>query len=159
MRNRRDPHDAPPGGETDGDDGAPESPPISLRPDPDLEVDIYLTSLTVDDLAALQRVRKIVRALVPDAIERVRFRVPTVLYHGPLVGYSIGQKDCSFFVMSRAVMDTYKRELAPYYYGPGILSFSYARPLPKALVETIVRARMAENEANRGANPDADPDA
>lgn len=113
-----------------------------------VEVDAYLVGLSANDHAALQRVRKIVREVVPEATERLRYKIPTFMYRQqPLVGYSAGDDGCRFFVMSRAVMEAYEHELAPFYLGPGILRLSFARPLPRKLIQKIVRVRVAEIRA------------
>jgi len=112
-------------------------------------VEAYLAALPVDDHSALQRVRKIIKEMVPDATEALSYQIPTVMHHGPLVGFSASKRHCSFFVMSRAVMTTFEAELAPFYTGPGTLRFSMTEPLPTALPKKIVAARISENEAKK----------
>jgi len=109
----------------------------------------YLAALPVDERNALQRVRKIIQDMVPAATEALAYQIPTVMHHGPLVGFSASKRHCSFFVMSRAVMTTFEQELAPFYTGPGTLRFSITEPLPSALVKKIVAARVLENEAKK----------
>jgi uncharacterized protein YdhG (YjbR/CyaY superfamily) len=49
--------------------------------------------------------------------------------------------------MSPAVMEAHRDELAPYDTAKGTVHFPANRPLPDALVEKLVRARIEENEA------------
>lgn len=120
---------------------------------PEGEVEAYLAALEVDQHTAMQRVRKIIKDMLPGVGEKLSFQVPTFIHEGPLVGYSASKKlHCSFFVMSRAIMEAYQAELAPYYTGPGTLRFSHSEPLPTALIKKIVQARVAENEAKKAAS-------
>jgi len=100
-------------------------------------VEAYLAALPVDEHGALQRVRKIIKEMVPAATEALSYQIPTVMHHGPLVGFSASKRHCSFFVMSRAVMKTFEAELASFYTGPGTLRFSITRPLPPASPQTV----------------------
>jgi uncharacterized protein YdhG (YjbR/CyaY superfamily) len=131
--------------------GGRDTEPDAGRSKSEIAVDAYLMALTVEDVAALQRVRKIVREEVPDATESLRFRIPTFIYKGPLVGYSSGKTGCCFFVMSRDVMEAFADELEPFFFGPGTLGFSGTRPLPTQLIRKIVRVRVAENDAKQRA--------
>jgi len=120
---------------------------VSKRRKAEDGVETYLAKLPVDQLEALQRVRKLVRELVPDATEDLHYQVPTFMYHGPLVAYAAGKKHCSFFVRSHPLMKTMERELAPYFAGPGTLRFTAMEPIPTTVIKAIVLARMRENEA------------
>lgn len=120
---------------------------VSKRRKPEDGVETYLAKLPVDQLEALQRVRKIVKEVAPGATEELHYQVPTFLHHGPLVAYAAGKKHCSFFVRSHPLMKTMEKELAPYFAGPGTLRFNALEPIPSKLLQAIVRARMRENEA------------
>ncbi len=53
---------------------------------------------------------------------------------------------CSFVVVSKSVLDTFKSELEGYEISGRTRHFSTENPLPAALVKEIVRARVKENE-------------
>jgi len=120
---------------------------VSKRKRPDKGIDAYLAALPVDHLSALQKLRKLIKEIVPTATEELTFQVPTFMYHGPLVAYAAGRKHCSFFVRSNVLMKAMQKELMPYFAGPGTLRFTDMEPLPSTLVRAIVKARMQENEA------------
>jgi uncharacterized protein YdhG (YjbR/CyaY superfamily) len=53
---------------------------------------------------------------------------------------------CSFIVVSRQVLETFKNELKDYDISGTTIHFTPKHPLPAALVEKIVKARIRENE-------------
>lgn len=111
-------------------------------------VDDYLAPLPEEVRDALSRLRKLIMAAAPGAEETMSYRVPTYKYKGPLVGFAAFKDHCSFFAMSPAVMEAYKRELKGYYTSKGTIRFTVDKPLPAALVKKLVRARIKENEAH-----------
>ena len=56
---------------------------------------------------------------------------------------------CSLFGVSGALMKTHRKALAPYKMSKGTIQFTVEKPLPMALVRTLVKARVKENEARR----------
>jgi uncharacterized protein YdhG (YjbR/CyaY superfamily) len=52
--------------------------------------------------------------------------------------------------MSYAVLRAHREELKQYDLDKGTIRFPLDKPLPVALVRKMVKARVAENEANRG---------
>ena len=111
------------------------------------DVDRYLASLPADARAALSRLRRIIRSVVPEATECISYQVPTFKFLGGLVAYGALPNHCSFFVMSPAVMNAHKAELRAYDTSKGTIRFAAGEPLPEALVKKLVRARVAENKA------------
>jgi len=124
-----------------------QAPAAKGKRGPTPDVDAYLAELPEETRAALEKVRRMVRALVPDATEAISYRVPIIRYRGGLVGFGASGGRCSFYVMSTAVMEEHAAELAGYDTGKGTVHFRADQPLPEALVRKLVEARMRENEA------------
>jgi uncharacterized protein YdhG (YjbR/CyaY superfamily) len=112
-------------------------------------VDAYLASLRPDYRAALQKLRRTIKAAAPEATEVISYRMPAFRYFGMLVYYAAFEDHCSLFVASAAVRRKFARELKPYASGKGTLRFTPERPLPAVLVRRIVKARVAEIERKR----------
>jgi len=119
-------------------------------------VEEYLSSVPPDARAALKRLRKVIRGAAPKATEVIRYRMPTFKQDGLLVAYAAFKDHCSFFVMSRVVMEAHKRELKGYDTSKGTVRFSVDRPLPAALVKRLVKARIRENQARLEARKNRD---
>lgn len=113
-------------------------------------VEGYLAALPEGQAAALERLRGVIRAAAPDATEGISYGVPAFKDRGrSLVAYAAFKDHCSFFPMSGEVLSAFEAELEPYGTSKGTIRFTADRPLPKALVRKIVKARLAENEARR----------
>ena len=109
----------------------------------------YLASVPKDSRAALQKLRKDIRAAAPDATELIAWGMPAFRQGKLLVGYAAFKDHCSFFPMSVAVMRRYAAELKKYVVTKGSIHFSVAKPPPTTLVKKLVKARIAENEARQ----------
>ncbi len=69
-------------------------------------------------------------------------------HRGPLVSFAAFKNHCSFFVQSTAVVGAMREELDGYSTAKGTIHFTVDEPLPTALIKKVVKARLAENEAN-----------
>jgi uncharacterized protein YdhG (YjbR/CyaY superfamily) len=108
-------------------------------------VDDYLATLPASSRAALQRLRETVKALAPEATETISYQMPTFKLNGrSLLAYAAFKNHCSLFPMSTGVIDAHREELQPYFAGRGTLRFHPDRPLPDALLQTLVKERIME---------------
>ena len=112
------------------------------------DVDAFLAQLAPDVQAVLQQLRETISRAAPEAEERIGYGVPAFYYKKrPLVSYAAGKNHCAFYVQSPAVMEAHQSELAGYDTAKGTVRFQTDAPLPATLVETLVKARMAETDA------------
>jgi uncharacterized protein YdhG (YjbR/CyaY superfamily) len=108
-------------------------------------VDEYLAALPRDQRVALERIRKTVRAAVPNGEECISYGVPAVRVGGKvLVGFGAASRHCTFFPMSGTITGSHAVELAGYETSKGAIRFAAERPLPDALVRNLVKWRLAE---------------
>jgi uncharacterized protein YdhG (YjbR/CyaY superfamily) len=113
-------------------------------------VDDYLAALPEDQRAVLQKLRTTIRTTAPDATETISYQMPTFKLRGRVLVYYAAFKDhCSLFPASEAVMEALGKELKPYFSGKGTLRFTPDKPIPVALVNKIVKARIEEIAARR----------
>jgi uncharacterized protein YdhG (YjbR/CyaY superfamily) len=100
-----------------------------------------------DDAQALQKLRKTIKAVAPEATEVISYQVPAFKLHGrPLVSYAAFKDHCSFFPMSTTVVEALGEELKPYVAARGTLHFTPDKPIPAALIRKV-KARIDESEA------------
>jgi uncharacterized protein YdhG (YjbR/CyaY superfamily) len=107
--------------------------------------DEYLAALPDDKRAALEELRRTIRAAAPGAEECISYSLPAFRQNGPLVGYGATAKHCAFYLMSGSTVEAHRDQLAGYDTSKGTIRFAPDRPLPAELVHTLVRARIAEN--------------
>ena len=113
-------------------------------------VDDYLAQVPEPQRTTLQELRATIRGLVPDAVETISYQMPTFTYEGrALVGYAAFKNHLSLFPYSNGVMSQLREELAAYDTSGkgGTIRFTAEAPLATAVVEAIVRTRIAEIEA------------
>ena len=112
-------------------------------------IDDYLAALPEASRAALEKLRKTIKAAAPDATETISYQILTFTDHGRLlVSYAAFKDHCSLFPASQAVKDALGDELKPYVTGKATIRFHADTPLPVALVKRIVKARI-ERHATR----------
>ncbi len=99
--------------------------------------------------AALEDLRRTIKAAAPTAEEVISYRIPTYKYHGPLVHFVARKTYGSFIVVSKSTLETFKGELEGYDTSGTTIHFSLEKSLPASLVKKIVKARMKENEARQ----------
>jgi len=112
-------------------------------------IDEYLAALSDDKRAALENLRKTIRAAAPEAEECISYQLPAFRQNGMLVAFGATAKHCAFYLMSSTIVETFKDELMDYDTSKGTIRFQADKPLPVALVRKLVKARIAENEALR----------
>jgi uncharacterized protein YdhG (YjbR/CyaY superfamily) len=121
----------------------------SAKPVRPLTVDEYLARVPPKPRAALQRLRKAIKAAAPEAGEVISYGMPAFRQDGMLVYYAAFKDHCSLFVGSAKVRSQFAAELKPFKAGKGTLQFTPEKPLPAGLIKRIVKVRLAENAARR----------
>ena len=108
-------------------------------------VDQYLAALPDDKRAALENLRKTIKAAAPRAEECISYGLAAFRLDGkPLVAFGATANHCAFYPMSSSTVDAHTDELKAYDISKGTIRFQPDRPLPPALVRKLVKARIAE---------------
>jgi uncharacterized protein YdhG (YjbR/CyaY superfamily) len=109
----------------------------------------YLKTVPPAPRAALQKLRKTIRAAAPRATELISYGIPAFKHHGMLLYYAAFKDHCSLFGVGADLMKAHQKALARYKMSKGTIQFTVAKPLPAALVRKLVKARIAQNERRR----------
>jgi uncharacterized protein YdhG (YjbR/CyaY superfamily) len=109
-------------------------------------VDEYLATLSDEQRAALEKLRKTIRAAAPKAEECISYQLPTFKQNGMLVCYGAWREHCSFYPGAKAV-ETHRDELKNYELSKGTIRFKINKPIPATLIRKIVKERIADNES------------
>ena len=114
-------------------------------------IDEYLAALSDDKRAALEKLRKTIRAAAPKAEECISYGVPAFRLNGRLlVAFGAAANHCAFYPGAFPVA-AHKNELKDYDTSKGTIRIRAANPLPATLVRKLVKARIAETAARRPA--------
>ena len=108
-------------------------------------IDDYLSQVSREHRAALQDLRRAVRAAVPNAEERISYGLPSFYLDGhPFVAFGSWAKHCAFYPMSSATIKAFQKELKDFPTSKGTVQFAPEKPLPKTLLKKLIKARIAE---------------
>jgi uncharacterized protein YdhG (YjbR/CyaY superfamily) len=107
---------------------------------PPKSIDEYLARLNADQRAALERLRGIIRAALPEVEECISYQMPAFRLDGKVLAWFAAAKGhCSFF--PGAVVEDFKAELADFPISKGTVRFQPDHPLPATLVRKLLKAR------------------
>ena len=106
--------------------------------------DAYLAAVSDDKRAALEALRKAIKAAAPEAEECISYQLPAFRLKGKFfVAYGAAANHCAFYPGS--VIEAFKDELKGYNTSKGTIRFAPDKPLPPTLVRKLVKLRMAKS--------------
>ncbi|HSP56529.1 MAG TPA: DUF1801 domain-containing protein [Dehalococcoidia bacterium] len=107
-------------------------------------IDEYLSPLSTEKRAALERLRRAIKSAAPEAEECISYRIPALRLGGRLlVGFGAAANHCAFYPGAHPV-NAHKEELKAYDTSKGTIRFRADSPLPASLVRKLVKTRIAE---------------
>lgn len=112
-------------------------------------IDEYLAPLSPEKRAALEKLRRAIKAAAPKAEEGISYQIPAFRLNGKLlVAFGAAAKHCAFYPGSHPV-EVHKNELKAYDTSKGTIRFPVDSALPATLVRKLVKTRMAEHAAKQ----------
>jgi uncharacterized protein YdhG (YjbR/CyaY superfamily) len=109
------------------------------------EIDQYLADLEEPKQSTLRRLRQTILEVVPEAEEGMAYRLPAFRVRGKVIaGFAACKHHLSYLPHSGSVFPVLEHEVAPYKTSTGALQFPIDSPLPRPLVEHLIRVRMAQ---------------
>ena len=123
---------------------------MAMTTDP--RVDAYLATLPADQQELLGALRRRVAELVPEAVETIGYGMPSFRIDDRFfLSYAGWKRHCSIYAIDDGMLERHADAIRGYGRTKGALHFTKAQPLPDALLEDLVRQRMAEARARRDA--------
>jgi uncharacterized protein YdhG (YjbR/CyaY superfamily) len=108
-------------------------------------MDDYLADVAEPDRAALERIRRVVKELVPQAEEGKSYGMPALKYNKrSLVGFVAAKKHLSLFPFSPAVIDALTDRLDGFELSKGTIRFTAQHQLPDDVLRDVVMLRLDE---------------
>jgi uncharacterized protein YdhG (YjbR/CyaY superfamily) len=109
-------------------------------------VDEYVAALPDESAAIVERLRRLVHAVVPDAGEKISYGMPTFTLDGrPLVHVAAWKKHVALYPLP-PMDDELARDVAPFQGTEDTLRLPLGRPVPYELVERVVAALLRQRE-------------
>src|SRR5688500_13789459 len=106
-------------------------------------IDEYIAAFPADVQNILQQVRATIRKAAPDAVEAMKYGIPTFVQGKNLVHFG-GFKTHVGFYPSPSGIEAFKKELSAYAGAKGSVQFPLDRPVPLGLIARIVKFRVQE---------------
>lgn len=107
-------------------------------------IDEYLAELPDESRRMLSRIREIIRAAAPDAVETISYAMPTFDMNGKHLVHFAAFKNHVGLYPTPSGLVAFAEELRPYQTGKGTARFAMDAPLPEDLIRRIVEFRVAE---------------
>jgi uncharacterized protein YdhG (YjbR/CyaY superfamily) len=113
-------------------------------------IDEYIAAFSPEVRTILERIRRTIHNVAPDAQEAISYRIPAFTQHGVLVYFAAFKNHIGFYppVSGDAKIE---KAVAPYAGEKGNLRFPLDQPIPYGLIEQIVKLRVKQNSAKAAA--------
>jgi uncharacterized protein YdhG (YjbR/CyaY superfamily) len=109
------------------------------------DIDAYLAEVDEPKRSTLEALRRTILELRPGAEQTIAYGTPTFKVNGKAIaGFAAFKHHLSYLPHSSNVLSELQDELADYQTSKGALRFAIDVPLPKALVEKLIDARLRE---------------
>jgi uncharacterized protein YdhG (YjbR/CyaY superfamily) len=108
-------------------------------------IDEYIAAFPEEMQRILESVRATIRAVAPNAVERMSYQMPAFALNGNLVYFAAWKNHIGLYPASSTVPEAFKDELSGYKGTKGTIRFPIDQPLPLELISEIVRYRVTEN--------------
>ena len=107
-------------------------------------VEEYIAAAPEPVRSRLKEMRAVIRSAVPaEAVEIISYQIPAFKTKKVLVWYAGFSKHCSLFPTA-SVIEELRDELAGFTVSKGTIQFPTDKSLPTALIEKMVKARVAQ---------------
>ena len=107
-------------------------------------VEEYLGSLREEQREGLETLRGRIRTVLPEATERMWYRMPTFVMEKPVLAYAGSKNHSALYVMSTTVLPSIAGDLEGHDFSGGTLRFPIDRPPSVTLLRKIARAKLDE---------------
>ena len=112
-------------------------------------IDEYLARVPAASRAALEKLRRTIKSIVPEATETISYEVPTFKLNGRmLVSFAAFSAHCSFFPGAGPI-EAHRDELKSFPTSKGTIRFTPDRPLSATLIKKLVKTRIRLDKARK----------
>lgn len=109
-------------------------------------VDAYIAAFPDAVRAYLSEVRATIRSAAPDAVETIKYGIPTYVQGENLVHFAGYRNHIGFYPAASGIA-AFKKELSRYKGAKGSVQFPLDEPMPVKLIARIVKFRVKEAKA------------
>ena len=107
-------------------------------------MDEYIATFPEEIRKILEEIRATVRAVAPDAQEKISYQMPTFFLKGNLVHFAAFKNHIGFYPTPSGTQ-AFRDEISIYQGAKGSIRFPLDQPMPLDLIRRIVEFRVQEN--------------
>ena len=107
-------------------------------------IDEYIALQSKENALILEKIRQIIRTIVPNAEEKISYGIPTFKLHGNLVHFAAYKNHIGFYPGASGVAQ-FTSELSKYNSSKGTIQFQLDEEIPYDLIKKITEFRVNEN--------------
>ncbi len=111
-------------------------------------MDEYISAFPADVRLRLSQIRELIREMVPDGSEAIKYGIPTFILNGNLIHFAAFKNHIGLYPTPTG-MDAFAKELSIYKQGKGSVQFPLDQELPLDLIRRIVAYRVSVNRKNK----------
>ncbi len=113
---------------------------------PPATIDDYIAAFPEEIQTILQKIRATIKEIVPDAVEAIKYQMPTfVLNKKNLVHYAAFKNHIGFYPTPSGI-EHFKDALSVYVNARGSVQFPLNQPIPYGLIAAITAFRVEEEQ-------------
>ena len=110
-----------------------------------INIDAYIATFPESTQKILEQVRTTIQKAAPDAVEDIRYAMPTFRLNDSNLVFFAGYKNHIGFYATPTGHEAFKEALSIYKQGKGSVQFPLDKPMPYDLITQIVQFRVQEN--------------
>ncbi len=116
---------------------------MNADPSPLESIDQYIAGFPEAVRIVLDQVRAVIKAAAPDALEAIKYGLPTFVLKENLVHFGAFKNHIGFYPTPSGILK-FKEELSNFSTAKGSIQFPHDKPIPLKLISKIVKFRMEE---------------
>jgi uncharacterized protein YdhG (YjbR/CyaY superfamily) len=106
-------------------------------------IDKYLQKIEPAKRAQLERIREIVKKVVPDAKEIISYGMPTLQYKGKsFLGFNSHANHIGIYPFGGEEIEIFKEKLKNFGFSNGAIRVPFSTPFPETLLIEIIKHRI-----------------
>lgn len=109
-------------------------------------IDAYIAGAPKEAQAILKKIRALIKKEAPDAVEAIKYGMPTFILGGNLVHFAAFKNHIGFYPTPTGI-EKFKKEISVYEWAKGSVQFPLGEPMPYDLIRKITAFRVKENLA------------
>lgn len=110
------------------------------------DVDEYISHAPEEVKTKLIELRKAIKSVAPNAVEKISYGMPYYGYKGRLVYFAYAKHHIGIYAIFEPVRAMYRTELKGYEMSKGTIRFPTNEKLPLDLIKKLVKAQAQKNE-------------